>query len=69
MAMAKGSRMVNRVKSTPEQAAARTLNPTIHNDGTQAQYELATFRAARKTRSPARNSKGKGMTAANTRGQ
>jgi hypothetical protein len=61
MAMPKGSRKNSVVKRTMEQATMGNLNAgTDPNPVQQANYELATYRAARKGISPSRQRGKKG---------
>ncbi len=59
MAMAKGSRKAIRPKKTMEQRVVANLNPQLTDPRAQSQYDLATFRSARKNQPEAR-AKGKG---------
>jgi hypothetical protein len=57
MANRKGSRAAVRPKRTMEQSVAAKLDPKIHDPVAQAQYDVATYRSARKNLSVARGVK------------
>lgn len=57
MANRKGSRAAVRPKRTMEQAVVAKLDPKLHDPATQAQYDVATYRSARKNLSVARSTK------------